>query len=437
MGAGPRFISTSGSRRKGASNASSYGREGAQSLSVIKDFAWLTSGRLIAALLQAATLILVARRAGPAEFGILSAFMGAIIVVQAMVDLGLPTYITKSRAEMIGGTQAVRALRLYGFIGLLLGVILGAVSLTFSVVAGNAWWWLLPLALAGWLERQSDVRLTIALADGDVWKNSLNLVVRRGVAILLLLLGINLQWDAIPAFGAASLLAALLSWVLSRRLVVLEEVTEPGKWSEARQIIRDSRAYWANSLGAQVRNLDVLLVGLMGNPVAAGQYGAVSRSIGPLRMVTASLSTVLLPAAVRFKGEQRRKLRWAIIAILSLMSALYILLVIFSKDIVVLLLGTAYAPASFAFQLVVIGLIFASITSVLTPLLQAEGQQAVVGRASLSFSLVSLAGVAAGTYFGGVTGAGAGLAITYAFHCMVLICVFVFSHRKKLEVSNA
>lgn len=405
-------------------------------MSLIKSFAWLTSSRLIAALLQAGALILVARQAGPSGFGILSAFMGVIVVVQTVLDFGLPTYITKSRAEQ-SDAKAIKALRLYQFLGIALCVVLCAISVLFGMTPGYEWWWLLPLGLAGWLERQSDVRLTIALADGDVWKNSLNLVVRRGSAILILLLGINFRLDAVPAFALASVLAALLSWALSRRLVVLPETPERITRSAAKKVLRDSSAYWANSMGAQIRNLDVLLVTLMGNPVTAGQYGAVSRSIGPLRMVTASLSTVLLPAVIRTKGNQKRKLAGVILVILALISGMYVLLIILSEDIVQALLGPAYAPAAYAFRLVVVGLIFASIISVLTPILQANGSQAIVGRASLLFSVVSLAGVGTGTWLGGVTGAGAGLAISYALHSVVLLCVFVLISRKKSEVNNA
>lgn len=405
-------------------------------MGLIQNFAWLTSSRLIAALLQAVALILVARQAGPSGFGILSAFMGVIVVAQTVLDFGLPTYITKSKAEQ-SDAKAFRALRLYQFLGIALCVVLCAISVLFGLTPGYEWWWLLPLGLAGWLERQSDVRLTIALADGDVWKNSVNLVVRRGSAILILLLGINFHLDAIPAFALASVLAALLSWALSRRLVVLPEAPEKVTWSAAGKVLRDSRPYWANSMGAQIRNLDVLLVTLLGSPVTAGQYGAVSRSIGPLRMVTASLSTVLLPAVIRTQGNQKRKLAGAIVVILTLISGMYVLLIILSEDIVRALLGPAYVPAAYAFRLVVVGLIFASIISVLTPILQAQGFQAIVGRASLLFSVVSLVGVGSGTWLGGVTGAGAGLAISYALHSVVLLCVFVLISRKKSEVNNA
>lgn len=405
-------------------------------MSLIKSFAWLTSSRLIAALLQAVALILVAREAGPSGFGALSAFMGVIVVVQTALDFGLPTYITKSRAEQ-SYAKAANALRLYELLGFSLCVVLCSISLLFGMAPGYEWWWLLPLGLAGWLERQSDVRLTIALADGDVWKNSVNLVVRRGSAILMLLFVINFQLDAVPAFALASVSAALLSWVLSRKLVALAETPERITRSSARKVLRDSGAYWANSMGAQVRNLDVLLVTLMGNAVAAGQYGAVSRSIGPLRMVSASLSTVLLPAVIRSKGKQKRTLAWAILVIIASIAGMYVLLIVFSGKIVEVLLGPAYMPAATAFRLVVVGLIFASIISVLTPILQGQGFQVIVGRASLFFSVVSLAGVGIGTWLGGVTGAGAGLAITYALHSVVLICVFVLISRKKLEVNNA
>ncbi|WP_035926589.1 lipopolysaccharide biosynthesis protein [Kocuria rosea] len=404
-------------------------------MKLIKNFAWMTASRLGAALIQALSFLLVARQAGPAEFGVLAAFMGTVIVLQAVVDLGIPTFITKTRAGDREDRQVLRALRLYSRVGLILGMLLCVTGTVFAVVYGQSWWWLLPLAVAGWLERQSDVRLTVALADGDVWKNSLNLMVRRTATLLLLLIGMNLQMDAAIAFGAASALASVLSVLLSRRFVVLPELAERTSWRNSQKIIKDSKAYWANSLGAQLRNLDVLLVGLVATPVAAGHFGAVARAIGPLRMVTASLATVLLPVAVRKNGN-RKELMIPLAAVLGAMFVVYVLLLIFARDIVLLLLGPEYAPATLALQLVVGGLIFASVTSVLTPLLQARGSQVSVGRLSILFSVMSLGGVALGGSYGGVSGAGLGLSITYLLHCLALSGVFFFSRDRNLEVRN-
>ncbi|MFI7583282.1 lipopolysaccharide biosynthesis protein [Kocuria sp. M1N1S27] len=404
-------------------------------MKLVRNFAWMTASRLGAAVIQAVSLLLVARQAGPAEFGVLAAFMGTIIVLQAIMDLGLPTFITKSRARSSEDQQVLRALQLYGRIGIFLGLLLCLTGALFAGFYGQAWWWLIPLALAGWLERQSDVRLTVALADGDVWKISLNLVVRRTASLLLLLIGMNLEIEAVFAFGVASMLASVLSWFLSQKLVVLPGFTKKTAWNHSKEIIVASRAYWANSLGAQLRNLDVLLVGLIGNPIAAGHYGAVARSIGPLRMVTASLATVLLPAAVRRSGS-RKDLLVPLMAVLGVMSVVYIILLIFAGDIILRLLGSEYVPATLAFQLMVGGLIFASLTSVLTPLLQARGSQGVVGQLSILFSILSLGGVALGTFYGGVSGAGLGLSITYVLHSLVLSGVFLLTRKKELEVRN-
>lgn len=405
-------------------------------MKLISGFAWMASSRLGAAMLQALAIIIVARGSGPAEFGMLATYMGAIIVLQALLDFGLSTHITKSRAGDACSPEIMQAFRLYKFTGIALFSVLCAGAVLTAVWYKGAWWLLLPMAVAGCIERHSDVRLLIAIADGDVWKNSLNLIARRASALVLLLVGINLNVDVILAFGCASALASIISLLLARRLVVLRQDGTGITWSNARGLLRSSRAYWANSLGAQVRNLDVLLVGAIAGSVTAGYYGAVSRALSPLRMVTSSLSAVLLPVAVRYKREQRKSLVLSIGGVLAVMSAMYVGLAVFAEDMISLLLGSQFTPATSAFILVVLSLVFASISSVLTPILQARGVQALVGRVSIFTSLVSLGGIAIGVQVSGVTGAGAGLAVSYVLQCLILVVSFIAVRRPRKEIKH-
>lgn len=404
---------------------------------LLSGFAWMVSGRLGAALLQALSLILVARSTTPADFGILAAFMGVIIVAQTIMDFGLPTYIIRSRAENPRSNLAAMALRVYGKVGILLLVALCVVAVSINVAYAKNWWGLLPLAFAGWLERQSDVRLSLAIADGDVWKNSLNLIIRRTATIVLLTAGINRHLNPIVVFGVASVLAALFSIILSRRLVDIRFGPQSVTWEETKRLVRASRAYWANSVGAQIRNLDALAVSLVGNPIAAGHYGAVSRSIGPLRMVTASLSTVLLPMAARNEGNKRRALMFSVVGVLAVMSLIYVVLALYAESVVLLVFGPQYLPATLAFQFIVLSLVFASGVSVLTPLLQVKGFQSSVGKISIASSIIALMAICAGAIYAGVSGASAGLAISYVLHLLVLLGVLLFSKRLDVKVASA
>lgn len=401
-------------------------------MTLLKGFAWITFGRLLAALLQAVSLVLVARYAGPDDFGVLAAYLGFTIVIQATFDLGISTHITKRRAHWAEDPQVAKAIRLYRYLGMALLLVLSMAGLIISHAAHYSWWLFIPLALSGCLERQSDVRLTIALADGDVWKNATNLVARRSIALVVLLMAVQAGWSALSAFSIASVVAASCSYMLSNHLVKIDHLSSHLNWPEVKKILGAAGPFWANSLGAQLRNLDVLLVGFVASAPIAGYYGAVSRSVSPLRMVSSSLAAVILPMVAR-RGGQVRSIVGAVMVVIGTLAVAYMILAVFAREVVLLLLGSEYLPAAVAFQIVMVGLIFASSSSVFTSVLQAKGYERIVGMISIATSLAALVGVVIGVMFFKATGAALGLSISYVVQCAALALVVVWARNTKME----
>ncbi len=401
-------------------------------MKLITGFAWITFGRMLAAVLQALSLILVARYAGPANFGVLAAFIGLVIVFQAFFDFGISTYITKQRAKSSDDPQVVEAIYIYQYLGAALLMSLSMAALILSYIEQYAWWLFLPLAIAGCLERQSDVRLTIALADGDVWKNATNLVVRRAIALAVLLAVVQVGLDALQAYGIAAVMSSFVSYVVSRRFVKIDGHPGGLSWTKSKAILVASRPFWANSLGAQLRNLDVLLVNHVATASIAGYYGAVSRSVSPLRMVSSSLATVMLPMVARRNGRVRSFL-WAVAVVIGSLSAGYASLAVFAEQAVLFLLGAEYLPAVVAFKIVIVGLVFASVSSVMTSILQASGWEKSVGKISLATSFLALAGVAVGVTLFEATGAAFGLSVSYIVQCAALTFTIMCSRKTRKE----
>lgn len=384
-------------------------------------FTWLVISRLIAALLQAASLIVVARNAGPENFGIVAAFMGLVIVFQTIFDCGLFTFITKLRASEAESPAVSIALTTYRYIGLGLCLVLTVMAISLSVAGEMPWWTLVPLAFAGWLERQGDVRLTVALADGEVWKNSATLVIRRSITLgLLLALGLTAV-SPVVAFGIASLVASVVSLGLSYKLVVVKVEAGSISIAEVRQLLRNSRPFWVNSIGVQIRNVDVLLVGTVASPVAAGLYGAIARSLNPLMLLASSMASVLLPMAVKTDRKSGRSLIVPVISLMCLIAFVHILAAVFADKYVPLLFGAEFIPAVSGFRVVLIGIIFASFSSIQTALLQARGREVMVGKVSLVTSVLALCGIAIGAHQGGVLGATIGLAFSYVAQSFMLL----------------
>lgn len=382
---------------------------------------WIAGSRLAAALIQALSLILVARQVGPADFGILAAFMGIVIVLQALFDFGLSTYITRLRAECPESPLITIAIKIFQYAGLVLLVVTVGSAVGVSLVSQRPWWLLIALAAAGYFERQCDVRLTIAMADGEVWKNSLTLLVRRILTMLLLLAMLQTGLNSIASFGIASLAGAIASFVLSHKFVVIENPKTWAKWCHVMDIFSVSKFFWTNSLGVQFRNLDVILVASLATPMVAGYYGAIARSLNPLLLLSTSVATVLLPIAVKSKNSHSKSLYGSISVVLGLVCILYAILAINAAAIVEVAFGPSFGPATTGFQIVLLGLCFASASSMQTALLQAHGKERIAGHVSVCTAVMALMGVGVGVLVGGVTGAAAGLAGSFVVQSILLL----------------
>ena len=259
-------------------------------------FAWVSIGRLAGALIQAVTMLLVARDLGPHDFGIFSAVFGSAIVFQAAFDLGIATMVVRDRAAERSNPFIHSALRVtdrvgWGIFGLTLVplLVLGFTVDPFFLL-------LLPLSVWAACERHTDTWLSVPLADGDARINTQNLLIRRTVAILIYLGAVYVGINAALAFSAAMAITAVVSMVVIRK-VVWSRIVPTDNPIPFKEIVRRSWPFWLNSLGTQARNLDTVLVSAIAGPSQAGFYAATSRATGPLRILSTSMAAVLLPAS--------------------------------------------------------------------------------------------------------------------------------------------
>lgn len=388
---------------------------------LLRRFLWITASRVVSAVLQAISIILVARAAGTEDFGLLTAFMGIVIIFQALSDLGIMTYVIRLRARTPNSQVVAWALQIYRRMGLVLGICLTGVAVVMALALREPWWLLFPLGLAGCLERQSDIRMGMAVADGEVWKNSLNIITRRSVTLGIVFASINSGVDPVLAFGIASLIASLISLCLSKSLVKVVNSREKVNREGIREIFSVSKSFWANSLGVQLRNLDAFLVTAIGGATVGGYYGAVSRSLNPLMMVSSSLAGIVLPMAARTDGKTGRDITVPVAIVTFLTSSMYVVLAFNAEALVIFLFGEGYLQAADGFRIVLIGLIFASLSALQTSFLQARGAEKMVGRVAMATSLVSLSGISVGVAISGVEGAAVGLASAYFMQCVLLL----------------
>jgi O-antigen/teichoic acid export membrane protein len=384
---------------------------------LVTQFFWVSGGRLIAALLQAVLLVLVARDAGPHEFGLFSATFGLATVVQTAFDLGLATLIIRERAARPNSPLVQAALKVSGRMTILSGTssLLALAILGFFL--DETFLYLLPLAVWIAAERQADTWLSVTLADGRAKVNSINLIARRSISVLAYLAIVSLSVDPLAAFAGSIALAALISAVTVRHQLALGPLPRE---VDMRAVVREARPYWIHSLGTQARNLDSTLVSYFAGPAQAGFYAAAGRTTGPLRLLTTSLASVFLPAAASGGRTGVRRLASVSLLVALATAGFYGVLIAFSPWIVQVLLGDAYMGAVLPLQIVLCGLPFAALASLYGSLLQGVGQQGFAARIAVITTALCLFGCVIGAAVAGANGAACALALSFIAQSLIL-----------------
>ncbi|WZH52241.1 MAG: lipopolysaccharide biosynthesis protein [Nocardioides alkalitolerans] len=383
-------------------------------------FIWVAGGRALSAVLQAALFVLLARQLGPSDFGHVGAFLGLVTLAQVGVDLGLSTLVTRERAREPGSPLVSSALRLTtqtaaGILGLLAAGLLVAGWLLDPV-----YFQMLPLALWAALERNADVRLSLAFADGDAKVNVQNIVGRRALSIAIFAAWAPFTDSPVLAFSMASAIAAFVANAAARwatRDRALGEATV-----STLEVLRAARPYWVNSVATQARNVDAALVAGLAGAHQSGLYASGSRITTPLRILPTSLASILIPHAARSQATRagaRRSLRIAGLASLAA-SVLYLVIAATVPFVVVPLLGAAYDEAIPVMVIVVLGLPFAAAASLVGSVLQGVGDARGVASSSTASTVFCIAGVAAAAPFLGAAGAALMLSMSYVIQVAAL-----------------
>lgn len=382
-------------------------------------FAWVSVGRLLGALIQAITMLLLARDLGPHKFGIFSAIFGVAIVFQAALDLGIATMVVKDRASNPSNPIIYAALRLTDRLGFVIFSVTVLPLLALGILSDPFFFYLLPLAIWAACERHTDTWLSVPLADGDARINTQNLLIRRTSTILVYLGGVLVGIDAALVFSAAMAFTSFISMLVIRKIVWKRIVISqpPIKF---REILRQSWPYWLNSLGTQARNFDTLLVSAVAGPSQAGFYAATSRVTGPLRILSTSMAAVLLPASAAKNPAQITSLLRLVGVMALCCTFLYGGLILIVPQAINFFLGESYRGAILPLQIVLGGLVFAAVASLLNSILQGLGLQLFVAKSAVFTTALCLVLVIFGGLSAAAVGAAIGLSVSFITQSVVL-----------------
>jgi O-antigen/teichoic acid export membrane protein len=172
---------------------------------------------------------------------------------------------------------------------------------------------------------------------------------------------------------------------------------------------RKSASFGITALATQAQKLDVIIVGALAGPVAAGIFAVPARLTGPLGLLPSAFSAALFPQMSREQidtsGLQEGR---ALAAMMALVSGSLMLVYIFADPIVTLTLGDQYRASVEVLRIYLVGMGLASLNQPLAVILQARHDERYVARATTFGAIAGLVFVALGAWAGDATGAASG-----------------------------
>lgn len=334
------------------------------------------AGSTISAVMGLLFIVVVGRTLGTSGAGIVLQGIAVFSITMSLARAGLDTTAVWLLPRLIEQDQhSIRA----ALLGILLpGLLLGAGAGALLVLGAPLWihqdalartvsamGWLIPAATL------STVGLAATRALGGVRTyvavGSIAIPISRPVLAGMVTatggtaLAVAVSWAA--PFGVASLVVLL---VLLRQ--VRRRFPAPGSWRNWWPDRSMTKRTWSFALPRAVSTgleqamtwLDVLFVGLLAGPAAAGIYGAATRFVSAGMLLSTSLRIVVAPIYSRHLGAGRSAqvqdlyvmtTKW----IVAFSTPLYLLLALFGGSIL-RLLGTEFGEGAAALAILAVGM---------------------------------------------------------------------------------
>ncbi|MEQ3549048.1 oligosaccharide flippase family protein [Pseudonocardia nematodicida] len=376
-----------------------------------KTFLSASIARVLGAVAQAVMGIALARSVAPAEYGAVTALIGVFLVWFIVVDVGMSSFAGRSYA--LGRLDEVRTILWFSGRAALGGVVVAIAALALFVpgASGTFLAALSLLVVAQGLEKYCETRLAVVIAADLAAAVATSVLLRRLVSCsVFLLLLVAHAGPATLLYSIGMAAGAALGAVHIRRLLLRRDV--PAQRSMAvGDVLRRSVPFAVNDLSIQSRALDVFLVAALTSPAGAGFYAAASKLTSPFQLLSSTLAAVVLPATARADDRDRRRLLRAIVGLTAALTVLALPVGWFGTDLSVFLLGDAYAPAGPLVAVFVVTFPVVALSTPLAALLQGMGRERFVGAQSFVSSVLLLAAVAAGAWWGDEMGAAVGFAV--------------------------
>ncbi|WP_432794320.1 oligosaccharide flippase family protein [Rhodococcus ruber] len=370
-------------------------------------FVSVLGARMAGSALSALGLILLARSVSVSDFGIVSIAIAIGTMLSVVSDFGTQNFLSVNFA-----TSRFDLVRSGIRIGSISVVIWSALCLVgCSLIFGwNSFSWSISAVLIALLfEKNVESLLAVSVARGDRVFPALSILTRRVAAILCFIGATALGCDGVASYA----LGAVFSVFLAQWQVMSVRLRIPGwrRFADTSDVLKECSPFFINSTFAQVRVLDVVIVGSIASVESAALYGAASRLTSPLVLFGSALSVVVLPYAARATEASIGRFVRLVVLSSIIVSALFVLTFPFGDALMSIVYGEDFEGGGDVLSALLVGYPVFIAGSILLAVLQGRGKERFAASNSIAFAVVLAVVVTSGATMGGGEGAAIGVGL--------------------------
>jgi O-antigen/teichoic acid export membrane protein len=396
---------------------------GRRQLQPLRGFAgqvsWSLAARILAAGLQLAVIILLARGLPPSRFAGVSTVNVILLTITAINGFGLIRQIEYRRSVDRDDPTlpALYATRLRYAYASALGWVAAMLAL-WAITGRGTYAALLPAAIWLLAEQITQTWNGISIVDGRAHELVWSYLARRAPVVGVLGIALVAGLDVVWAWTVGLALGGILAFVQAvRRQEPWARRLVPPRRQPGSHLSHDF-GYWLSQVGDQLRDFDVPALAAV-DTHAAGIYALPARLLRPMNMIAAATAQIAFPTLSRRRLVTRRQLMLGVLAG-SLPSVVVALVLLALAGFLPALVGDEYEASVPVMRIVCVGAVLWAPCPLLVTYLQSRSDDAtnVLGVVVVGLSGVQLLAVCIGGILDGATGAAIGSTLIQA---MILV----------------
>jgi len=399
-----------------------------------KNFIWMASANAVSGIINVFLYIYLARKLGAAKFGRFSFAQALVLYMFNFVDLGLSTFgareVAKDTSRVSKFVSDIVSLRFLvsGFLYLVFiaAAILSRETVEMKTIMVLMALWFFSFAFATEWAFQGLEKMHMVF---------ISLVTTSSLQCLLIFLFVkgNLYFISLPAI---LFLATLPIIIIYLRILHFKFKLRDIDYKAIKIYLSSSLVIWTVSLFAQVYNgFDIVMMGWLRSASEVGYFTVARRFIGGITLFSIFLANAALPrySATYLEGRSSFKANTVhFFKTVALIGIILLSLILFSKEIIVLAVGSEYLVANVSFKILMVGVVFVLLNLPFSTALIAAGlekevlKQAIASavlNVGLNFYLIPRMGME-----------GAALSFVYAEALAVIWMVWIY--RKRITLST-